>query len=583
MDRTHYCSRCLTTFQQEAESCPNLSCRTRRPQGGWGTLLKVGDTLDRTYSVDKMLAIGGAGVTYLGHELDDEGDKTGPPLAIKVLYAKRDQGAFLRRLANEAQILLELDHPNIVKIMGFVQRKGHSPYLVTQFEKGGSLLDHLRRNGPLPLRAVAGLGTQLCDALHVAHGAGVVHRDLKPENILLAELCPGDQVPRVRLTDFGIAKVFGGVGERLTRVGAFVGTPQYAAPEQFEGVSPTAATDVFAMAAVLRFCATLRPHLPDPDMAHPEDTLRALHERLPALLEGEDQDTHSFNAFLQSTLAIEPGDRPDLPTARGMLQRISEGREVIHSTRTAVPDFSPLEDNGSTFAFERVTPSEDPKQVDTLEGILSRDSTDEVLKAGTARHPQEPGEPVVRVQALPAFDELKTGLTEFEGFNPEAPGDPPPAADPAETEPTQNDRTERVDPEPDPPKKKSRGGCCLFLAMLLGCAGIAAPGAVWYQAPWKLPSAVLDLLPAAQAPSGEDQAVLIASIQAQREAMRQGCIGDQTLQVTIVIEPTGRIRSATPQIAAEEERALALCLATNLRELTFDRAASTPVILTLEL
>ena len=81
-----------------------------------------GDILDRHYLVHKCVAIGGAGVTYLAQELDGEDSVTGDRLAIKVLYAQRDQGAYLQRLATEAQILLQLNHPHIVDIRGFVQR-----------------------------------------------------------------------------------------------------------------------------------------------------------------------------------------------------------------------------------------------------------------------------------------------------------------------------------------------------------------------------------------------------------------------------------------------------------------------------
>ena len=74
--------------------------------------------------------MGGAGVTYLAKELDHGGQPTGPDLAIKVLLAHRDHGPYLKRLATEAGILRELDHPNIVQCLGFVHRAGHTPYLV---------------------------------------------------------------------------------------------------------------------------------------------------------------------------------------------------------------------------------------------------------------------------------------------------------------------------------------------------------------------------------------------------------------------------------------------------------------------
>ena len=401
---------------------------------------------------------------------------------------------------------------------------------------------------------MAGIGVQLCDALHVAHGAGVVHRDLKPENILLAKTTTYEEVPQVRLTDFGIAKVFGGVGERLTRLGSFVGTPQYAAPEQFEGVAPTAATDVFAMAGVLRFCLTLRPHLKNPDMAHPEDVLQSLLDHLPPLLEGEDPDTNSFNVFLQSAMAIDPDDRPDLPTARDILQRIAEGLD-LPSRVNRMP--TPIEEDSSTFVIPD-TRKKDPLKQDTLEGILSVDG--EESRVGTARHPQDPpADTPTRMEPLAEFtpSQLHSGLTDT----------------------SEDDAAEAL-----PPKKSSLGGCVLLgAALLFGCAGLSAPVAVWFQAPWRLPAVVLDLLPAAGSPMGEDREVLVSSILDQRMAIRQGCTAGEHVRVTIVVEPTGKVRKATPEIFREEQRGLALCIARNLRELSFERRAHTPAILSLEL
>ncbi|MFT7520008.1 MAG: serine/threonine protein kinase [Kiritimatiellia bacterium] len=252
MPTTHYCPRCLTTFYEEPAVCTNMSCAYHRPKSGWGELLHPGDILDRHYLIDKALAVGGAGLTYLARQLDDHDEPIEPPLAIKVLYAQRDKGNFLRRLSNEAQILQELDHDNIVECRGFVQRAGGAPYLVTLFEHGGSLDQHLQRHGPLDPNVAAGILRQILLALDTAHQRGIVHRDLKPENVLLREAVPRDEIPQVRVADFGIAKV-AAIGDKLTRQGAFIGTPEYAAPEQFEGLQPTPATDVFAAGALLWF------------------------------------------------------------------------------------------------------------------------------------------------------------------------------------------------------------------------------------------------------------------------------------------------------------------------------------------
>ena len=158
--------------------------------------MEAGELIDRTYRIHSRLAIGGAGVTYLAREVGAE-EEIGPLLAVKVLYQQRDQGPYLRRLATEAQILQGLNHPQIVECRGFVQRAGHSPYLVTRFEAGGSLLDHIRRVGVLPPRAAAGVAMQVCDALAVAHRQGVIHRDLKPENVLLEAEVPRTTVPQI--------------------------------------------------------------------------------------------------------------------------------------------------------------------------------------------------------------------------------------------------------------------------------------------------------------------------------------------------------------------------------------------------
>lgn len=329
--RTRYCSRCLTTFPADASQCPNLGCRTARPATGWGELFEPGQMIDRTYRVHKMLAIGGAGVTYLAGEVGQDGDsEVGPRVAIKLLYHQRDQGSYLQRLQTEAQILQGLNHAQIVECRGFVHRSGHSPYLVTRYEEGGSLLDHIQRCGTLSIPVVAGIGRQICWALEVAHRQGVVHRDLKPENVLLVRACPADQIPEVKVADFGIAKVYGSIGERLTRVGAFVGTPQYAAPEQFEGLAPEPATDVYAMGALLYFCLTARPVANFMAELDPDSQREHLLRHLPPKL-GDDVHPAQARRWMEETLAsamaVDPGDRCDTSQLDARLAAIGEARD----------------------------------------------------------------------------------------------------------------------------------------------------------------------------------------------------------------------------------------------------------------
>ena len=308
-----YCPRCLTTFADAVDRCPNLGCRLAPPESGWGRILQTGETLDRNYAIDRVLAVGGAGLTYLARELNESGEPVWPNLAIKVLYSARARGSYLRRLATEAQILQELAHPNIVQCRGFVHRTGRDPYLVTLFEEGGSLTDHLGRHGPLAPAVSAEVIRQVLLALDTAHQKGVVHRDLKPDNVLLATEVNADQVPHIRVADFGIAKVSGGISSQATKHGHFVGTPEFAAPEQFEHQPPTAATDIFAAGGLLYFIVTGRPPV---ELSRRNDidlSLDEVLEQIPPTLEPRAEWDPGIHALLQEvlthTMAIDPEKR----------------------------------------------------------------------------------------------------------------------------------------------------------------------------------------------------------------------------------------------------------------------------------
>jgi serine/threonine protein kinase len=314
MARSPYCPRCLTTFQSDSNVCSNLGCRSPRPQGGWPSLLGPGDILDRRYRIERVLDIGGAGATYLAIEVDQQlrptPDPECPKLAIKVLYDQRDQGSFLRRLTHEAQILQEIAHEHIVMGAGFVQRRGHAPYLLTRYESGGNLADHVGRVGALSLPVAAAVLSQVLEALQVAHQQGVVHRDLKPQNVLLESMVEADAVPRVRVADFGIAK-FAHAAAVGASVQGFVGTPEFAAPEQFIGGSATAATDVFAAGALLYFLVTGRPWISFSRREDARQCYRQLSGALPLRApEGvADGDRGRVQALLGLTMALEPEAR----------------------------------------------------------------------------------------------------------------------------------------------------------------------------------------------------------------------------------------------------------------------------------
>jgi serine/threonine protein kinase len=150
-------------------------------------------------------------------------------VALKILRpgTAGDPG-FAERFNREARALARLNHPNIVGVHDFGQAGGLH-FLVMEFVDGANLREVEHAGQLAPEQALA-IVPQICEALQFAHGEGIVHRDIKPENILL------DKKGRVKITDFGIAKILGQTSERVSLTGAkdVVGTPHYMAPEQVE-------------------------------------------------------------------------------------------------------------------------------------------------------------------------------------------------------------------------------------------------------------------------------------------------------------------------------------------------------------
>ena len=172
------------------------------------------------YTISRRLGKGGMGAVYLAQDLTLD-----RPAAIKVLLAALvDQPGVLERFQREARAAAQLNHPNIVQVYG-VSLDEALPYIAMEFVDGMSLETWLQRRQSMPWDRALDIVAQVAAALDCAHEHGIVHRDIKPANILL------DKQGRVRVTDFGIAKVVQ-AATQLTVDGTFIGTPQYMSPEQ---------------------------------------------------------------------------------------------------------------------------------------------------------------------------------------------------------------------------------------------------------------------------------------------------------------------------------------------------------------
>ncbi len=174
-----------------------------------------------------LIGTGGMGFVYHARERG-----SGRDVALKLLpRSLAADPAFVERFDREARTLARLDHPGIVRIFGHGQSGGFC-HLTMEYVDGANLRQAMRAGRFTPAQALL-IVPLLCDALHYAHSQGVLHRDIKPENILL------DSQGRVKLADFGIAKLLDEPGEKhgditLTQTGHRLGTPHYMAPEQVE-------------------------------------------------------------------------------------------------------------------------------------------------------------------------------------------------------------------------------------------------------------------------------------------------------------------------------------------------------------
>lgn len=190
------------------------------------------------YRLVREIGRGSMGTVYLAHQ-----ESLGRDLAIKVLPAELTREAdFLERFKREARIAASLRHPNIIQVFDAAESDG-CHYLVMEYLGGRDLRECLQPGVPYGVEATLKVVDQILSALQHAHEHQIVHRDVKPANVLVAEN------GMVTLTDFSIAHCRDSV--RLTRTGMMVGTPEYMAPEQFEGEGVDARADLYATGVIL--------------------------------------------------------------------------------------------------------------------------------------------------------------------------------------------------------------------------------------------------------------------------------------------------------------------------------------------
>src|SRR5438876_4142886 len=267
------------------------------------------------------LGRGAFGVTYLA--VDNVLHRKVALKVIDVPAAARGSDTVRERFLREARAAAALRHPNVAAIYQFgASPNGRRCFYAMELVEGETLETRVRRDGPLNPKLALEIAIQIARALMAAAAQGLIHRDLKPANIMLTSGNADTAELEVKVIDFGLAKAIADAGGEMDLThGEFVGTPNFASPEQFESGPIDVRSDIYSLGATLWFVLTGKTPFAGRNIeeirraqksaALPTDQLKAA--RVPL----------SLRSLLESMLAFEPAARPGIQDLATQLRRCS--------------------------------------------------------------------------------------------------------------------------------------------------------------------------------------------------------------------------------------------------------------------
>ena len=271
------------------------------------------------------LGHGAMGVTYLA--IDKVLHRRVALKVIEVPAAARSSQAMRERFLREARAAAALRHPNVAAVFQF----GASPdashcYYAMEVVEGETLEARVRRDGPLNAKSALEIAIQITRALMAAAAHGLIHRDLKPGNIMLTRSNAATTELEVKVIDFGLAKAIADAGgETDLTHGEFVGTPNFASPEQFGSGPVDARSDIYSLGATLWFALTgLAPHS---GSTIEEIRDRQTRDDLPVEQLVARKVPEPIIKLLRCTLAVDPARRP--ASARELMEALESCRRKL--------------------------------------------------------------------------------------------------------------------------------------------------------------------------------------------------------------------------------------------------------------
>lgn len=249
------------------------------------------------YRILWMIGEGGMGSVYLAEHVDSQ-----EKVAIKILHSQFMRNEQIRiRFKSEAIALSKLSHPNIVKLIDYLE-DGSGMYLIMEYVEGVTLEHHIHKiSGPIPEERAVPMIISLLNAFKYAHDF-IIHRDIKPSNILI------NKKGELKILDFGIARIMGDENQKLTRTGTQMGTVYYMSPEQVQGIRVDKRSDIYSLGLMLFEMLTGNQPLKSSTTEF-QVYNRIVNEELPSPQSIYPGIPIYFNPILKKAMAKNPADR----------------------------------------------------------------------------------------------------------------------------------------------------------------------------------------------------------------------------------------------------------------------------------